>query len=137
MISKNLALASSSFIKTAFLSKVTPVSKAQPYGDFRGHAGGHPDFWKDLQRDGVLPRDVEYDEVARGRVGYQTKENKFYVFLDPCIIANQKMVDQIIRELSLPSADTAPPALDAHYHCPGCEKKTKEQLEEEEADWDF
>jgi len=115
----------------------TPVKEAQPYGEFMGHSNGHPNFWRNLQRNKIVPQEVEYDEVPRGRVGYQTKEGKFYVFLDPCILANQKMVDQIKRKLNLPSADTVPPTLDAHYHCPGCKKKTKEQLEEEQADWDF
>jgi hypothetical protein len=52
-------------------------------------------------------------------------------------MANREIVDQIMCELNLPSADTTAPTLDAHYHCPRCKKKTKEQLEEEEADWDF
>lgn len=123
--------------ESRLLIEGTPVNDAQPYGDFVGHAKGHPSFWKGLQRDKIVPRDIEYDEVARGRVGYQKKEDKFYLFLDPCIMANRDIVDQIRRELNLPSAKTAPPMLDAHYHCPGCKKKTKEQLEEEEADWDF
>lgn len=123
--------------KNRLLIQCTPVNEAQPYSDFVGHAKGHPTFWRELQRENIVPREVEYDEVPRGRVGYQTKQDKFYLFLDPCIMANQEMVDQIKRELSLPSADTVPPALDAHYHCPGCKKKTKEQLEEEEADWNL
>jgi len=115
----------------------TPLSAAEPYGDFMGHARGHHAFWNDLQRNGTVPPDVEYDEVPRGRVGYQKKEGKFYVFLDPCILANEAMVDRIKRELNLPSADTVPPMLDAHYHCPGCKRKTKEQLEREEEDWNL
>ena len=123
--------------ENCLLVEGTPVNEAQPYGDFMGHAGGHPDFWRNLQRNKNVPREVEYDEVPRGRVGYQKKDAKFYLFLDPCIMANLEIVDQIMCELNLPSADTTAPTLDAHYHCPRCKKKTKEQLEEEEADWDF
>jgi hypothetical protein len=123
--------------ETCLLIEGTPVNEAQPYGDFMGHAKGHPAFWKDLQRDNIVPRDVEYDEVARGRVGFAVKEEIFHIFMDKCILENNDLVAQIEHRLNLPSADTVPPTLDAHYHCPGCKKKTKEQLEEEEADWDF
>ena len=123
--------------ENCLLVEGTPLKSAEPYGDFMGHANGHPDFWKMLQRNGTGPVEVEYDEVPRGRVGYQKKEGKFYAFLDPCILANPEMVDEIKRKLNLPSADTVPPMLDAHYHCTGCKKKTKAQLEEEEADWDL
>ncbi len=114
----------------------TPVNEAEPYGSFTGHAVGHPSFWHFLQRNGAVPSDVEYDEVPRGRVGFQTEEQKFYVFADPCILKDTQIIDRIERELNLPSADTAPPKLDSHYRCPGC-MKTEKQRREEEADWDF
>src|SRR5260370_32445781 len=63
----------------------TLVSEAQPYGDFMGHANGHPAFWGHLGRIGVVPRDVQYDEVARGRIGYDIKERIFRAFMDKCI----------------------------------------------------
>lgn len=115
----------------------TPVNDAQPYGDFKGHANGHPAFWRSLQRDDVVPKDVEYDEVARGRVGFATREHVFHIFMDKCILDNKDMICRIARELNLPSEATAPPRLDSHYRCPGCKKKSKSQLQQEEADWDF
>jgi hypothetical protein len=111
----------------------TSVGKAQPYGDFKGHARGHPSFWKGLQHIGAGPREVEYDEVARGRVGFAAKQGIFQVFMDKCIFENRDMVDRIKHELNLPAEETAPPQLDSHYKCPGC--KSKEQSEQEEADW--
>lgn len=114
----------------------TPVSEAEPYGKFKGHASGHPSFWRTLQRNSVVPTDVEYDEVARGRVGYDMKERKFYVFADACIKKNVRMMDRIQRDMNLPSQQTAPPRLDPHYKCPGC-MKSKQQRKHEEADWDF
>lgn len=114
----------------------TPVSEGQPYGDFKGHATGHPAFWRSLQRNSIVPTDVEYDEVARGRVGFSIKERRFYVFVDVCIKKNRRMMNRIKRELNLPSIDTLPPMLDLHYRCPGCMKNTK-QRKQEDLDWDF
>ena len=115
----------------------TPVNEAQPYGDFKGHAKGHPDFWRNLQRNGIVPADVEYDEVPRGRVGFDNKEKCFLIFMDKCILENHGLVDRIRTSLSLPSASTAPPRLDSHYKCPGCKKKSVGELKQEEEDWDF
>jgi hypothetical protein len=117
----------------------TPVSEGEAYGNFSVHATGHPAFWQALQRKGLVPITVEYDEVPRGRVGYDTKERKFHIMVDPCIKKDQRMIDGIERDMRLPSANTAPPRLDSHYGCPGCmrPKKTKKQLEQEEQDWDF
>ena len=114
----------------------TQLSAGEPYGSFKGHAIGHPAFWHTLQRNGVVPTDVEYDEVPRGRVGYDMKELKFYVFADACIRKDSHMMERIEREMNLPSADTAPPAPDSHYWCPGC-AKSRRQREQEEKDWDF
>jgi hypothetical protein len=45
----------------------TPVSKAEEYGDFKVHAASRPAFWRILQANGIVPNDVEYDEVPRTR----------------------------------------------------------------------
>ena len=118
------------------LIDTTPLEEAQPYGAFMGHAKGHPRFWRDLQRNDVVPRDVEYDEVARGRVGFAAKERRFHIFMDRCILENTAMVSRIARELNLPPEATAPPLPDSHYRCPSC-MKSKEQLEQEEEDWNL
>jgi len=114
----------------------TPVSEAEGYGAFKTHGRGHDAFWRELQRNGIVPPGVEYDEVPRGRVGYDTKEGKFYVFADPCILKNERLLDKIESDMSLPSAKTAPPKGDPHYKCPGC-RKSKKQLRQEEEDWDI
>ena len=125
------------FYNNHLLSDTTPLSEAQDYGDFRGHRVGHDTFWGQLQRNEFVPRDVEYDEVPRGRVGYDKKERKFYIFLDKCIRNNPRVTDKIERDFSLPASNTVPPKLDSHYVCPGCKKKSKKQLQQEEEDWDF
>jgi hypothetical protein len=116
----------------------TPVSLGESFGNFKGHGAGHDSFWRTLQRVDIVPKDVEYDEVPRGRVGYDVKERKFYIFADACILKNERALDKVDSDFNLPSANTAPPRLDSHYKCPGCAKaKSKKQVQQEEDDWDF
>jgi hypothetical protein len=102
-----------------------------------GHGTGHDSFWRTLQRNHLVPKEVEYDEVPRGRVGYSTKAKVFFLFADGCILKDKRMLDMITQELNLPVAATAPPGPDPHYKCPGCRKKTQKQIAKEESDWDF
>ncbi|MFZ0301878.1 MAG: hypothetical protein WAL75_04300 [Terracidiphilus sp.] len=120
-----------------FLVNGTPFRAAVGLGSFKTHDKGHDAFWNVLQRNGIVPRDVEYDEIPRGRVNYDTRERKFYLFVDPCIKKNKPMMNRIEGEMHLPSAQIVV-RLDSHYRCPGCKpKKTKEQMEQEEDDRDF
>ena len=54
----------------------TPLSEAEPYGDVLTHAKGHIDYWTELQERGAIPIEVEYEEPPRGRVGYDSKEER-------------------------------------------------------------
>ena len=63
--------------ENCLLVEGTPVNEAQPYGDFMGHAGGHPDFWRNLQRNKNVPREVEYDEVPRDVWGTRRRKQSF------------------------------------------------------------
>jgi|ERR1035438_2798754 hypothetical protein len=114
----------------------TPVDKAETHGDHKGHEGGHDTFWARLQLIGSVPPHVEYDEVPRGRVGYNVKTRTYHLFLDNCILKNKHMVDKILSVMNLPPEGTEI-GLDSHYECPGCKKKSKSQLDQEEDDWDF
>lgn len=115
------------------LIDATPVSRASSYGDFRIHEWGHDAFWATLQRNRSVPKHLEYDEVPRGRVGYNFKEQTFYVFADTCILKDGRMMDRIKSYLSLPANAVA--GRDSHYKCPGCTNRAKDQLEEKEEDW--
>jgi hypothetical protein len=114
------------------------LREAANYGGLLGHANDHFKYWQDLQRSGLVPTDVEYDEVPRGRVGYDPRNKQFKILIDKCILKDKRMVDKIENDFRLPSANTVV-ELDSHYKCPGCLRasKTKKQLEQEEADWDF
>lgn len=125
------------------LLDTTPLTEAEDFNDnknlhFKAHARGHDAFWRQLQRFELVPKDVEYDAVPRGRVVFDVKTGKFNIFLDKCIMKDQRMVDKIENEMNLPSSKTNPPVLDSHYKCPGCKpKKSPAQLKQEEEDWDF
>jgi len=114
----------------------TPISVAEPHGNFKRDAYSHHTFWKNLQRNGMVPRDGKYNEVRRGRVEYNLNEKKFYVYADPCILNDREVLNEIHREFHLPSTNTEGPERNPHYRCPGCirPKVTKEQ---EEGEWEM
>jgi hypothetical protein len=100
------------------LMRKTPFSlKDGLHGLFRSTTYDHDFFWKSLQRLGIVPRNIEYHEVPRGRVEYDINEKKFYVYADPCIIKDWKALDEINREFHLPSSNTEEPERDPHYKC--------------------
>lgn len=116
----------------------TPVDEAETHGDFKGQESDHTTFWHQLQQIGTAPIDLEYDEVPRGRIGYNVKTRTFHLFLDKCIMENERLVDKIESAMHLPSKNLVV-SRDSHYVCPGCRrpKKTKKQLQQEEEDWNF
>src|ERR1039458_5530306 len=40
----------------------TPLGEAERYGDFLTHPRGHAEVWKQYQRDGIVPQEIEYEE---------------------------------------------------------------------------
>jgi hypothetical protein len=103
-----------------------PLCVTEPCGKFNSADSEYDRYWKFGQRHGVVPRDVDYEQVARGRVEYDINEKKFHVYADACILKDRKALDEIYREFHLPSADTEEAERDPHYGCSGCiEPKVK------------
>ena len=99
----------------------TPLDQAVLYGDLKTHDKGHDTFWEDLQQAHAVPSDVEYDEVPRGRVAYDTKNRTFLILADKCIRKDEHMMDKIFHVMQLPASPahtTVGP--DSHYRCPVC-----------------
>lgn len=46
---------------------------------------------------------MEYEEVPRGRVAYNTKTHRFTLLADKCTLKEKKVVRMIISELHLPT----------------------------------
>jgi hypothetical protein len=106
----------------------TPAAEAVDYGDLKTLEKGHPDYWQELQRRGAVPRHEEYDDVARGRVTFDTRKKLFDVFLDRCIRKCPEVVFKIFAAMDLPPAPASEVSGDSHYVCPGC----RQGLEEDE-----
>ena len=104
--------------KTLLIDR-TLVSEGEIYGDFRIHERGHATYWETLKKTGLVPQDSEYDDFPRGRVAYNTKTEKYSLFLDRCILKNKSIVKKIITELNLPTRSTKTDT-DSHYKCYRC-----------------
>jgi hypothetical protein len=104
--------------KTLLIDR-TPISEGEIYGDFRIHERGHDIYWETLKESGVVPQDSEYDDYPRGRVAYNTKTEKYSLFLDRCILKNKSFVKKIMAELNLPTRRTETDT-DSHYRCHRC-----------------
>ena len=86
---------------------------------FRDSNNGHYDYWRSLQRYYPEYRNVDYDYYPRGRVVYSTKDDKYYLYADKCILNSQKLIDAIEEELNLPY-DKVVVGEDEHYQCHEC-----------------
>jgi hypothetical protein len=104
----------------------TPLSEAEPYGDSLGHATGHIDYWSALQERGVVPPDVEYEEPPRGRVGYDKREEQFFIRADNCILLRPELVERIMGKLNLPPDKTSVGG-DEHYRCAKCLSRSRQE----------
>ena len=97
----------------------TPLSQAESYGDALTHPTGHIDFWTAQQELSALPRDVEYEEMPRGRIGYDKREKRFLFRADKCILEHKDVVRQLMATLNLPP-DRTSTGRDEHYQCAKC-----------------
>lgn len=92
------------------LVNLTPLSAAEPYGDFLTH-GGHHDYWQklstigasELRRRGLPTAPVwsEYEEWPRGRVVYHVPTGRFIVYADRQL-RQASWPDLVARWFSLP-----------------------------------
>ena len=96
----------------------TPLSEAEPYGDYLTHPRGHAEVWEQYQQTGAVPSDMEYEESPRGRVMYNTKTRRFTLLADGCILKDKILVRKIMQALHL-SRNTELGA-DSHYRCSSC-----------------
>src|SRR5690242_1185265 len=84
------------FYKGKLIIDSTPLSAAEQYGEFLGHPASHIDHWANLQRTGVVPPEVEYEEAPRGRVVYHRRLETFTLLADKCILDRKNVVRRII-----------------------------------------
>jgi hypothetical protein len=96
----------------------TPLSEAEAYGDHLTHPRSHLEVWTLFQRDGAVPKEVEYEEPPRGRVMYNTKTRQFMLLADRCVLKDKSLVKWIMSALSLKK--TTKTGTDEHYQCSRC-----------------
>ena len=101
------------------LLESTPLSRAEPYSDFLTYPESHIDAWERLRAAKLVPADLEYEDMPRGRVVYDTKSERFYFYADACILTKRRLCDRLMARLRLPAEQTDLLG-DAHYRCPGC-----------------
>ncbi len=96
-----------------------PISQAEPYANALAHPRSHVDVWQDLQKRNFVDADTEYEELPRGRVGYDVRAKRFFLFADRCILAKPTTVRKIMSAMNLPPGATDS-ATDSHYRCARC-----------------
>ena len=109
----------------------TSLSEAERFGDNLNHPRGHIHVWEEFERTGRVPRGSEYEEYPRGRVIFDTKNKKFMILGDKCILKDKGLIAQIKEDLHLPTKAKHDP--DSHYRCPLCLRRKQTSDDE---DWD-
>lgn len=98
---------------------VTPLYEGEDYGDFKTHANSHMHYWTVLARTLKKPTHFSYDYYPRGRVNYSNIEQRFYLYLDRCLIKSAETVQAIIEAMDL-SDQSVEVCTDEHYQCAVC-----------------
>jgi|ERR1035437_12541 hypothetical protein len=91
----------------------------------------HSDYWDDLQRRGLVPSDVEYDEVSRGCVTFNPRSGIALLMLDPCILGRPESVKKIREAMHLTAVSATEVSGDSHYRCPGCRHRPKNKADDD------
>lgn len=104
------------------LIHMTRLSRAERYGNCLTYPGSHIDVWRRYHHSGKIPRDIEYEELPRGRVVYETGTQQFTVLADQCILKRKAWIERIKKTLRLPKDLTV--RTDPHYQCFRCLGRT-------------
>lgn len=95
------------------------MENEKPVCGFIDYPDGHVTVWEEWQRQGLVPRTVEYEEPPRGRVLYKVAESRFVLYLDRCIVRDPKMTAEVKRVFDLPVKGIVIET-DGHYACAAC-----------------
>jgi hypothetical protein len=106
------------------LFDMTPLSKAEAYGNFKIHSGNHISIWEQFRLAGIVSPEAEYEEYPRGRVAFDAKTQQFSLLADRCILRRKKLVADIKKEMHLPKSTSV--SSDYHYRCFACLKQSGE-----------
>ena len=87
------------------LSAISPVAEGTAVNGIVDSAFAHVDTWPNLQKRHRELRDLEYEDVPRGRVLFLQRQNKFRVLLDKKLL-EPAIKAAICQTFGLPKAGT-------------------------------
>jgi len=105
-------------VRDSLLIDSLPLSACEQYSDHLTYPHSHIDVWEQWQRIGKAPVESEYEECARGRVGYDTKTKTFSLLADRCVLKRKDLIAKIKGDLCLPKRISQ--GTDPHYRCFTC-----------------
>jgi len=89
------------------------LADGEDYGDAVNGRTDHVHYWPKFQEQHPALRELEYQDVPRGRVLFMKPSEKFHVYLDKALRA-EKIKRAICQEFELPVAKTKFLS-DSHY----------------------
>jgi hypothetical protein len=95
------------------------VLEAEAYRDFKTHPHGHVEYWPCLATRLNILRPLSYDYYPRGRVNCAKMEQRYFLYLDRCLMKRPEIVRSIKESMSL-SDQEVEIMTDEHYQCAVC-----------------
>ena len=106
-------------VENDILVETVSVEAGEPYGEAIQY-GGHYEFWEKLRPRDLPERQFKahaYDYYPRGRVVYFPKCNKYRLYSDRCLSAED--ISMVVRMFEL-EGQPLEVAGDEHYRCARC-----------------
>lgn len=102
------------FFKGKILSDSVPLALGDEYGDFINGSSDHCTFWANIRRKVPGSDQYEYDQVPRGRVVYNKKIDRFFVYGSEDLVSDEQRKAVVVSTFRLPAAKTTFKS-DEHY----------------------
>lgn len=95
----------------------TPVDRGERVGGFVNYPHGHVDLWRFVQRSRPQLREVEYEDIPRGRVVFDEGGKSFHLLLPSAACKDPALVERLIARFGLGNSEVKVIA-DRHYDPP-------------------
>ena len=98
-------------VKGNLLMHNCSLDNAEKYGDFLNYPKSHMEIWDEYY---YSKYKVDFDYYPRGRIIYNVKEQKYYIYYDKCL-------ENDIKNLGIiPENEDVKLLKDYHYQCHKC-----------------
>jgi hypothetical protein len=101
------------------ISETADASTVGPSGSILFYPRQHYELWSQLQKEDHDIGDLDCYALPRGRISFNVKTNRFQVLADWHILENTTLIERILRDFGLESADTDFRE-DEQYRCSLC-----------------